>query len=111
MGPGISHRSKAARVANEWKITKYLYNGVDLTAAGDEVSYTFDKDGDFNFSDGVDTYTGKWALIDDNEEIEYYFDVDPTEKYSYEIIKLKEKEMKWSPSLNGETEEITFEPK
>ncbi len=82
-GPMISLRSKTERVANTWKVEKYLKNGVDETAdrASKKRNYTetFTKDGvwsyyyiqtDNNGTDEIKSDAGKWQFDNDKKEID-----------------------------------------
>ena len=52
-GPGLSFRSREERIANTWRVGKYMEGGIDLT--NDEASYpndkwVFSRDGDLSVS-------------------------------------------------------------
>lgn len=101
-GPGLSLRSKKARVANEWKVV-YAYDHkdqVEITSDFNGETFVFSKDGGYLKNDeGVTKKTGTWDFITDKEEIAISF---PTDIKKYTILRLKENEM-W---LKDDEEEI-----
>ena len=76
-GPGISFRSKKARIENTWVIEQALLGGVDSTQyyAVEGTEFSFNKGGDATGiqirTNGIyfDTtnYTGNWELHEKNE--------------------------------------------
>ena len=101
-GPGLSLRSKKARVANEWKV-EYAYDHkdqVEITSDFTGEVFVFAKDGSYMKKDGgVTKKTGTWEFISDKEEIAIIFP-DDIDKFS--ILRLKSNEM-W---LRDSEEEI-----
>jgi hypothetical protein len=110
-GPGLSLRSKKARVAGTWTIESYTLNGQDFTAiftAGGFTGWEFTKDGNYTvkYTDPADNETGKWELTSSNEKIK----LTPTGGTAQEgtILKLKDKSM-WVEIKDGsDTEVIKF---
>jgi hypothetical protein len=95
-GPGISLRSKKARVVNTWVIEKYLENGVDLTSdilpfLG---SYTIEykKDETFEILNDGDREIGKWSLDSKKENLEMMYD-GSTSKDLAKILRLTNDEL------------------
>lgn len=101
-GPGLSLRSKTARVANEWRVV-YAIDHVDKVETTTDYSgetWAFTKDSDFmEREDGVLKKTGTWEFMKDKEEIAIMVGTD-IDKYT--ILRLKENEM-W---LKDHEEEI-----
>lgn len=109
-GPGVSLRTKKARVANTWKVDKALNNGEDVTSEYDEFTLRTTKDGDAelaalysigDFSYEYDTQ-GTWAFENDKETLLLDFEDDEADN-SYQILKLMENEM-WLRENGGEDE-------
>lgn len=100
-GPGLSFRSRAERVANTWRVAKYLEGGIDVT--NDESAYPngnwiFEKEGDLSVSTTVlgimVTATGTWDFASNDEVISYIFSGGGnTTTGEAQILMLKEKEM------------------
>ncbi len=72
-GPSLSLRSKASRLAGEWKITKFTENGVARSYdANDRIK--MDKEGVYSYTHTIGnssiTSTGTWKLIMDDKQIE-----------------------------------------
>lgn len=89
-GPGISLRSKSARVENQWKISfaRYLSDGTVTTEDHIGDIWEFTKDGVF-VKDG--NPKGMWELSESKEQIiitEHDGSID-----FFNILKLKENEM------------------
>ena len=105
-GPGVSLRSKKARVANVWKI-EYAFDlgdKVEITADYTGEKWGFSKDGSFTeSSDGVVEKTGNWEFINDKDEISIST---PGDMDVYKILKLKENEM-WILSQEEEIHLVT----
>ncbi len=92
-GPKISLRSAKARVAGEWKNTKYTENGVDIPLDADDKDdvWKIEKDGKFEIVDpGNGTQTGTWDFNSDKDKIIFSqngFSI------TYDILRLANKEM------------------
>lgn len=120
-GPLLSLRSKTARVANTWKVDKYLKNGVDETtqkysASGDKRNYTetFTKDGVYSYSyidDQGDSKggAGKWEFQNKNLEIKRS-GVSGQSTETLVILKLKEKEFWFWYMDSGDKKEFHLIP-
>jgi hypothetical protein len=111
-GPGISFRSKKARVANTWAVEKYIIDGneQDLTNFTD-VTFEFTKDGKYTFTYGTNgSEKGTWEFGDKKETIKTKED-GKTDVDESTIIKLKNKEF-WTKEVeNGITTEIHLKEK
>jgi hypothetical protein len=93
-GPGLSMRSKKARVANEWKIANAfeISGGVNTTSDYINETWEFTKKGEFYERDnGVIDKTGTWEFIADKEAIQIL--IPGKNPKNYTILKLKNKEM------------------
>ena len=67
-GPVLSLKSKEARVANTWKVSKATNkDGEDNTDSFDGYRYTFSEDGTAIADFGAVQLTGTWELRDDDE--------------------------------------------
>lgn len=116
-GPGISLRSKKARVEGEWKVTAMTINGNNAMTSGTstEIDITEDK---FTTRDitaaGTTTSNGTWKFDDKKDNIIVtYTEGAISVSYTYEIIRLANKEMKLKnvTTTNGVTTtvEMTLE--
>jgi hypothetical protein len=103
-GPGLSFHSKTERIANHWKYEKKYLNEeeTDLSDEEKNTTLTFDKGGSFvkRVPNGsyFTSYDGNWEFIEKKEKIKThisysYFGNPATEEISWEILKLKEKEL------------------
>lgn len=111
-GPGISLRSKTTRVVNHWKVEKAMWDGEDITDLLDGISYEFKNDNSYTFyEDGTSYENGQWALIESKESLEIIDNEYPEDKFSYKILRLKEKEMIWEYTEDDEVFEFTLVPK
>ena len=92
-GPGLSLRSKTARVANEWRV-EYAIDFVDKVETTTDFkgeTWVFTKEGAFMKKDGgVTDKTGTWEFMSDKESIAISIGSD-IDKYT--ILRLKENEM------------------
>lgn len=101
-GPSISFRSRKERVANTWKLEKYMVNGIDSTLGFNNyynaARWTFNKNGGFMYSyilpDTTVTANGTWAFTSGDEAInlEYITLSDTMKKQTLTILKLMEKD-------------------
>lgn len=98
-GPGLSLRSKKARVEGEWKLSSQTYNGANepLDADDKDDTYTFTKDGKVEIQDpGNTTITGDWVFDSKKENITITF---TTLGFSFsqkvKILELRNNQMKW----------------
>ena len=112
-GPGLSLRSKTARLAEDWVIEKYIYNGEDRT---EEAKALFGADFSFTIKDGG-TYTingdfsdeGKWELIESKEVLQ--LTPKDGEIIKYTILKLKNEELWLRYTDDGDVEDVHYMPK
>lgn len=110
-GPGLSFRSRKERVANVWRVGKYIEGGIDKTNQEGEYpngQWVFSKNGDLSVSTTVlgvlITATGSWDLIDNDNKISYTYTVgNSTVTGEAVILMLKEKEM-WLRDEMGNTD-------
>ncbi len=49
-----------------WKITKFIDSGEDETSDFSGYTFTFKSNGDLIASNGSQTYTGTWGIVDNN---------------------------------------------
>lgn len=107
-GPSISARSKAARIANSWRVESYSKNGLDQTAdfMSKKVSYieTFTKDNRWSYTyinpnDGkIKAGDGNWRFLNDDKQI---LITEGSDLHLLTILKLKEKEF-WFYYTDGD---------
>ena len=90
-GPALSLRSKTARVANTWKVENYKENGNDYTSLVAGYMETYSKDGNYSYSWGILSGTGKWAFQNDDKEIRIT-GINNQSSTTLYILKLQEKE-------------------
>jgi hypothetical protein len=119
-GPSISFRSKKERIANNWKLQKYIENDVDKTADFNNINTKWNllttKEGAYTITReffGVATTTekGTWALTAGNKN----FALTPTSisagtlpsPSSWQILKLFEKEF-WVRSYDSNNKKIEY---
>ena len=120
-GPAISLRTKSERIANTWKISKYLEDNVDKTSDFNTIfnNYTLKttKGGDYTLtykalSLANYTETGSWSFSSDKKDITL-LQSNPNNGTSstWQILKLYEKEL-WVRKIdsNGKTQEIHLVP-
>lgn len=115
-GPTLSLASKKGRVANIWKIEKFMENGVDLTAAAllffNNVSWEFKKDKTYIISSSSSTNaeTGTWDF-DSKKENLILTPNGGSNAYKEEIIRLTSNEMWWKEVDGSDTYEYHFSSK
>ena len=74
-GPSISLRSRAARVAGDWKVKKATSDGQDITSilTGFNYSINYTKDGNYTatmtFMGTTDTEKGTWEFYDNDTKM------------------------------------------
>lgn len=109
-GPGVSLRTKKARVANTWEVEKAMRNNEDVTDDYDEYTLKTTKDGDAElaaiYSSGSFSFEyetqGTWDFADDKETLMLDFENDNAD-VNYQILRLAEDEM-WLREIGGEDE-------
>lgn len=98
-GPMFSIRSRTECVANTWKVDNYKINGNDFTSLTTGYTETYSKDGNYSFSWGNLSGTGKWEFQNNDAEIR----ITGTSNKSSEtlfILKLEEKQF-WYYYMEG----------
>ncbi len=108
-GPAVSFRSKKERVANTWEVNEQTYNGSKVDPSNYEnVTITFDKDGNFSTAYGAFSVSGEWEFNDDKTKIITTVNSNESEAT---ILKLKEKEL-WTEEedSNGNKTETHYVP-
>lgn len=102
-GPGISLRTKKARLAQEWQLDEVEIEGTDFTSSFNRWELEFEKEGDYSESldiinVGSGTLAGEWEFSNDKEEVEITYD-DGT-KLDLDIKKLSKKELWFEVSFD-----------
>lgn len=98
-GPALSLRSRTERVANTWKVDNYKVNETDYTSLMNGYVETYSKDGNFSFSWGSISGTGKWSFQNDDAEIRITGTSNQSSQTLY-ILKLEEKQL-WYYYMDG----------
>jgi hypothetical protein len=89
-GPSISLRSKEERVSNTWKVDNCKRNGTDYTSLVANYIETYTKDGNYSYSWGNASGTGKWQFQNSDKEIKLT-GIDNQASHTLVILKLEEK--------------------
>lgn len=111
-GPPLSVRTKKARVAGDWRIDKYIENGMDRTdnyrAQYSDETVTFKKDGTFSSSAtsttawGGSTTTdyGSWSFVNDEQQLskKSFSSGEPAD--TMQILRLTNKDL-WVKTVSG----------
>ncbi len=105
-GPGLSLRTKKARLTGVWDEKEYVSSNGTVTADTDNETAEFLKDGSLKYVDGSETLNGSWALINDKKSLEITVNIDLfgttlTVKDTSEIIRLTNKEF-WTKDSDGD---------
>jgi hypothetical protein len=120
-GPGLSLRSKKARVVGEWTIESAIQSGVDITSSitsGGTIDVAFDKDGVYTytysyiiFGQNVNgSVSGTWDFSDDKTSLVVTNGSGNSE--SSKILRLTNSELWLEQSdSNGDTYEIHYSAK
>ena len=98
-GPMISFRSRTERVANTWKVDNYKINGTDFTSLFTGYTETYSKDGNYSYSYGILSGTGKWAFQNRDTEIKLN-GINNQSSQTLFILKLEEKQF-WYYYFDG----------
>lgn len=98
-GPMLSFRSRTERVANTWKVDNYKLNGTDFTSLVAGYTETFNTDGNYSYSWGILSGTGKWEFQNNNKEIKIS-GIDKQSSETLYIQKLEEKQF-WYYYFDG----------
>lgn len=69
-GPPISFRSRASRLANDWRVENYKINNVDFTSLSENYSETFTKSGEYSYSWGILNAHGTWKFQHKDEQVQ-----------------------------------------
>jgi hypothetical protein len=109
-GGSISLRSKAERVANNWRVSEALEDGKNVTSDYDQYELDLTKGGSATLSArysflGVHfdySTSGTWTFLSDKEKISFNYDKDDADAI-YRILKLEEDEM-WLREEGGSLE-------
>ena len=98
-GPLISFRSRTERVANTWKVDNYKKNGNDYTSLMSGYTETYSKDGNYSYTWGNLSGTGKWAFQNSDKEIKLN-GINNQSSQTLVILKLEEKQF-WYYYMDG----------
>ena len=109
-GSKFTFLSKKARMVNTWTVTEYSYNGANQPLGGQSLVFDLQKDGKavvtassggFSFSD-----TGTWDFSSDKTNLIMTASDNSTE--SYEIVMLKNKDLKLRQTVGSDVAVWTF---
>lgn len=107
-GPALSLRTKKGRITNNWKLVKYISNGVDVPLGTTTITIDIKKDDTYSMSYGSYTEVGTWAFSSSKEEVTFTGNASSTAD-KHTIIKLKGKEF-WTKQVDGtDTDEYHYE--
>lgn len=98
-GPAFSIRTRTQRVANTWKVDNYKVNGTDYTSLVSGYTETYSKDGNYSYSYGSVSGTGKWEFQNNDAEIKINGISNQSSEVLY-ILKLEEKQF-WYYYMDG----------
>lgn len=98
-GPLFSFHSRTERVANTWKVDNYKVNGNDYTSLVSGYTETYTKGGDYYYSFGSLSGTGKWEFQNKDAEIRITGINNQSSQTLY-ILKLEEKQF-WYYYMDG----------
>ncbi len=108
-GANFSLRTAKGRLANTWTLVKVTDDGVEETITG-TTTFKFEKDGayEYNYTDGTNSIslTGTWEFNSDKTKVKITI-LNDTEEY--DIIQLKNKDLKLGDDHSGHAEIMTFE--
>ena len=114
-GPKLTLLTAKARISGDWKMTGYTVNGTDYTSSMGTVLVTIEKDGTYSgtasyvvFGQTVtDNFNGSWDFNDDKTKVTFT-EAGSTSGEIYDILMLKNKEMKLQQVDNGDTYITTY---
>ena len=100
-GPGMSLRTKKARLTGEWDAKEYVDADGTTVQDTDDDYVTFDKDGTYTYTSGSTSQSGTWEFSSDKEKIKIGYTVGST-TFSTEttIIRLTNTEL-WTKDEDG----------
>lgn len=118
-GPGFSVRTKKGRLAGEWTVDKFLYNGNDVTSSfvpsGTSYKISIEKDGSW-----TDTYTvgsisstdnGTWEFVEKKEMLKWVTTgSSDTDGDTLTILKLKNNELWFEEHVGSDHYEYHYKP-
>lgn len=98
-GPAISFRSRAERVANNWKVDSYRINDNDQTTLVSGYKEAYTKEGNYSYTWGSLSGTGTWSFRNKDKEIRLLGNTNQ-EDHNLFILKLEEKAF-WYYYMDG----------
>ena len=98
-GPGLSLRTRTARLSNTWKVENYKVNGADFTSLVTNYTETFSSDGSYSYHWGLLDGTGKWVFQNNDTEVKIT-GTDNQSSRTLVILKLENKTL-WYTHLDG----------
>lgn len=102
-GPGLSLRTKKARLTGSWKEHKYIsVLGVETLAQNNAPIHIFEKDDTYRYSSSGVLLNGMWEFMDDKNYIRYYasYPILGNVITDWRIIRLTNKEL-WIETNTG----------
>lgn len=100
-GPGLSLRTKKARLVGEWEVTQI--GSQAFPSGGYSLEMEFEKDGDLKYTYSYGTYSysyiGDWEFSSDKEELDIVIGGSVT---TFEIKRLTNKEFWFEDESNDE---------
>jgi hypothetical protein len=115
-GPFLSIEPKKWRVANTWKVEKFLWNNSDstvwFTTVFPNFEETFDRKGNYSYKGYPLDGTGNWQFEKGKERIKRFnISGQPSSSDIITILKLKEKEFWYTKTVGTELYELHMVPK
>lgn len=98
-GPTFSFRSRAERVANNWKVDNYKVNDNDYTSLVTDYKESYTKEGGYSYTWGSLSGTGTWSFQNKDKEIRLVGATNQDDHTLY-ILKLEEKAF-WYYYMDG----------
>lgn len=98
-GPAISFRSRAERVANNWKVDSYNMNDNNQTSLVADYKESFTKEGNYTYTWGALSGSGTWSFQNKDTEIRL---LGTTNQEDHVLVILKlEEESFWYYYMDG----------
>lgn len=109
-GPKFTLLSAKARLAGDWKLTKFTINGGDYTSSQGTVLLSIGKNGTYSgtatyvvFGETVtDNLSGTWEFNSDKTTVSF-LETGETSAEVYDILELRNKAMKLQQVEDGDT--------
>jgi len=98
-GPILSLHSRIERVVHTWKVESYTLNGNDQTSLYADYNETYTKDGNYFYTWGNFSGSGKWEFQDNDDQI-FVFGIQGQPSETLIILKLEQDKF-WYYYMDG----------